>query len=115
MGLKSGFARLSWQAVSLVLGLFLLYNPFFTVNTAAGPTAAIQHHVSYRSTIAASELGCSNLQHSEACVEPVLTIITTYFDAVRPPDEIATRPSEETGAASDGYASPLRSRPPPTQ
>jgi hypothetical protein len=107
--------RLPWRAVSLVLALLLLYNPFFTICPAGGPAAAIQHHVSYRSTIAASELGCSNLQqHPEVSVEPVVALMATLFDAVRPVEVIAPRPSEETVAASDGFASPLWSRPPPT-
>jgi hypothetical protein len=108
-------ARLGWRAVCLMLGLLLLYNPFFTICTTGGPAATIEHHVSYRSTIAASELGCSTLQqHPEVSVEPVVALITTLFDAVRPVAVIAPRPSEETVAASDGFASPLWSRPPPT-
>jgi hypothetical protein len=92
----------------------LLYNPFFTICPAAGPDATLQHHVSYRSTIAASELGCSNLQHSGVSVEPIVALVATFFDSVRPAEVIAPRPSEETVAASDGFASPLWSRPPPT-
>jgi hypothetical protein len=107
--------RLPWRAVCLVLGLLLLYNPFFTICPTPGPDATIRHHVSYRSTIAASELGCSNLQqHPEVSVEPVVALMATLFDAVRPVEVIAPRPSEETVAASDGFASPLWSRPPPT-
>ena len=112
---RDGGVRLPWRAICLVLGLLLLYNPFFTICPTAGPNAAIQHHVSYRSTIASSELGCSNLQqHSGVSVEPVVALIATLFDAVRPTEVIAPRPSEETVAASDGFASPLWSRPPPT-
>jgi hypothetical protein len=105
--------RLPWRAVSLVLALLLLYNPFFTICPAGGPAAAIQHHVSYRSTIAASELGCSNLQHTRVSVEPIVTLVATLFDTVRPAEEVVPRPSEKTVAASDGFASPLWSRPPP--
>lgn len=107
--------RFLGRAVCLVLALFLLYNPFFTVTPTAGPDAAVQRHLSYRSTIAASELGCSNLQqHSEVSVEPVVALVATLFDAVRPADDFAPRPSEETVAVSDGFASALWSRPPPT-
>lgn len=110
-GNKAG--RLPWRAVCLVLALFLLYNPFFTICPTAGPAATLQHHVSYRSTIAASELGCSDLQHSEVSIEPIVAILVTYFDSVRPVEEVVPRPCEETVAASDGFASPLWSRPPP--
>jgi hypothetical protein len=107
--------RLSWRVACLVLGLFLLYNPFFTICPAAGPAATLQHHVSYRSTIAASELGCSNLQHSKVSVEPVVAVIATLFDAAPPAEKVVRpRPSEATVAASDGFASSLWSRPPPT-
>lgn len=107
--------RLSWRSICLVLALFLFYNPFITICPAVGPDAAIQHHVSYRSTIAASELGCSKLQqHSEISVEPTVALIATLFDAVRPTEVIEPRPTEETVAAPDGIASPLWSRPPPT-
>jgi hypothetical protein len=112
---RDGAVRLPWRVVCLVLGLLLLYNPFFTICPAAGPAETIQHHVSYRSTIAASELGCSNLQqHPEVSVEPVVALIATLFDAVHPVEVIAPRPSEETVAASDGFVSALWSRPPPT-
>jgi hypothetical protein len=108
--------RLPWRAICLVLGLLLLYNPFFTICRSAGPDATIQHHVSYRSTVAASELGCSDLQqHLEVSVEPVVALIATLFDAVRPVEVIAPRPSEETVAASDGFGSPFWSRPPPAR
>jgi hypothetical protein len=108
-------ARLPWRAVCLVLALFLLYNPFFTICPGTGPDATLQHHVSYRSTIAASELGCSNLQHSGVSVEPIVVMVGTLFDAVPPVEEVVRpRPSEATVAASDGFASSLWSRPPPT-
>jgi len=112
---RSAAAGLPWRAVCLVLALLLFYNPFITICPAAGPDAAIQHHVSYRSTIAASELGCGKLQqHSEVSVEPIVALIATLFDAVRPAEVIAPKPSEKTVAASDGFASALWSRPPPT-
>src|SRR5882724_6214564 len=98
---RSTAARLPLRVMCLVLGLFLLYNPFFTICPASGPAAAIQHHVSYRSTIAASELGCSNLQHSEVSVEPVVALIATFFDSVRPAEKVIPRPSEQTVAASN--------------
>ena len=106
--------RLPWRMACLVLAVLLLYNPFFTICPASGPATAIQHHVSYRSTIAASELGCSNLQHSGVSIEPIVALVATLFDAVRPAQDVVPRPSEETVAASDGFASPLWSRPPPT-
>jgi hypothetical protein len=112
---KDRHVHLLGRAVCLVLGLLLLYNPFFTICPTAGPAAAIQHHVSYRSTIAASELGCSNLQqHSGVSVEPVVALIATLFHSVRPTEVIAPRSSEEIVAVSDGFASSLWSRPPPT-
>ena len=108
-------ARFLGRAVCLVLALLLLYNPFFTILPSVGPDVAVQHHVSYRSTIAASELGCSNLQqHSEVSVEPVVALIATLLDVVVSAEVVAPRPSEETVAASDGFASSLWSRPPPT-
>ena len=107
--------RFSWRIVCLALALFLLYNPFFTICPAAGPSTTIQNHLSYRSTIAASELGCSNLQHTEVTVEPIVAWIETVFDMVTPVEEVVARPSEETVAAPDGFASPLWSRPPPAQ
>jgi hypothetical protein len=111
---RDGAVRLPWRAICLVLGLLLLYNPFFTICPAAGPDATFQHHVSYRSTVAASELGCSNLQHSGVSVEPIVALVATLFDAVRSFEVKAPRPVEEIVAASDGFASPLWSRPPPT-
>src|ERR1700729_23697 len=101
---RDGDVRLPWRAVCLVLGLLLLYNPFFTICPTAGPDATIQHHLSYRSTVAASELGCSNRQqHPEVSVEPIVAIVAALFNAVRPAEVIAPRPSEETVAASDDF------------
>ena len=112
---KNGAVRLPWRAVCFVLGLFLLYNPFFTICAADSPAATVQHHVSYRSTIAASELGCSDLQrHPEVSVEAIIALFATIFELPRPAEVIAPRPSEETVAAPDGFAFPLWSRPPPT-
>ena len=105
--------RLPWRVVCLMLALFLLYNPFFTICPSAGPATTIQNHLSYRSTIAASELDCSNLQHTEVTVEPIVAWIETVFDVLTPVEEVVPRPSEDTVAASDGFASPLWSRPPP--
>jgi hypothetical protein len=107
--------RLPLRTVCLVVALFLLYNPFFTICSITGPGSAIQHHVSYRSTIASSELGASKLQqHSEVSVEPIVAMVATLFGAVRPSEVTAPRPTDDTIVASDGFAAPLWSRPPPT-
>jgi hypothetical protein len=107
--------RFFGPAVCLVLALFLFYNPFFTICPSTGPNAAVQRHVSYRTTIAASELGCSNLQqHPEVSIEPIVALIAARFDVVLPAEVTAPKPSEDTVAASDTFASPLWSRPPPT-
>jgi hypothetical protein len=112
---KDEAVRFIGRMFCLVLALFLLYNPFFTISNSNGPAATLEHHVSYRSTIAASELGCSNLQQQpEVSVEPIIALVATLFDTVHSTEVIAPRPSEETVAASDGFASPLWSRPPPT-
>jgi hypothetical protein len=111
----SNAVRLPLRAICLALALFLLYNPFFTICSTAGPDTAIEHHVSYRSTIASSELGASKVQqHSEVSVEPIVALVATLFDVVRPPEVTAPRPTDQTVVASDGFASPLWSRPPPT-
>jgi hypothetical protein len=101
-------------AVCLLLGIFFLYNPFFTICPASGPSAAIQHHVSYRSTIASSELGCSNLQHSTISVALMAALISTCFDLVQPSCDVRSRPVDESILIThEGFAAPLRSRPPP--
>jgi hypothetical protein len=112
-GTESG--RISWQTViCLLLGIFFLYNPFFGICPAGGPSASIQHHVSYRSTIASSELGCSNLQHSTISVVAVAALISAYSDRLRPNNDVQPRSNDEDiRPTNDGFSAPLWSRPPP--
>src|ERR1700741_2068788 len=51
-------------ALCLLLVVFFLYNPFCTICMSSGLSAVVHHPVSYRSTIASSELGCGTVQHT---------------------------------------------------
>src|ERR1700722_5412518 len=94
-GLKMEAGRISWRAaICLLLGIFFLYNPFFGLFPASGLSATFQHHVSYRSTIASSELGCSNLQHPTLSVV-VAALISTSFDQLRPRSDVRPTPIDE--------------------
>jgi outer membrane protein TolC len=69
-------------ASRLFLGLLFLYNPFFLTSSGLSPT--IERHISYRSTVASSELGCSTLQHSKLHISLIELLVGTEKLALQP-------------------------------
>lgn len=101
-------------AVCFLLGIFFLYNPFFTICPAPGPSSTMQHPVSYRSTVASSELGCSTTQCEKLSFIPVATVVTVHRLLQQPARDIWPSPGNEPLRATPiDFAMKLWSRPPP--
>jgi len=104
-----------WRAgICLLLGAFLLYNPFFTMSIFSGSLAVVHHPPSYRSTVASSELGCSTVPHTKLDVPPLRAVITPDKILLQQEDDIRPKPADETvRAVTQDFASSLWFRPPP--
>jgi hypothetical protein len=100
--------------VCLLLMALLLYNPFFTV-LSISQEFSVQHPLSYRATMAGSELrrctieaGKPLLPELSAGISPASTLITL-------PHEVALiEPSDTAGAISQTLCDSIWFRPPPS-
>jgi hypothetical protein len=114
--LQLGKAGVSpWRVgLCLLLGLFFLYNPFFTICVASGPSAVVHHPVSYRSTIASSELGCGTVQLTKVQAAPLEAFVAIEKALLLQADDSRPKPEGETvRAVTQDFASSLWFRPPP--
>jgi hypothetical protein len=69
--------ELPWRvAFCLILAALLFYNPFFTIY-GASPTVNIQHPLSYRATIASSELRRGTVEPAKPLI-PALRAATVF-------------------------------------
>lgn len=111
-----GKAHISpWRAgLCLLLAIFFLYNPFVTICVASGPAAVVHHPVSYRSTVASSELGCGTVQHTKVQAAPLKTFVAIEKVLLQQRDDSRPKPEGETvRAVTQEFASSLWFRPPP--
>lgn len=108
---------LPWRAtLCLLLVMLLFYNPFITVRASSGPSVAVQHPLSYRSTIASSELGCGAVQNTKLEVFPlkVLALVGAEKVVLLQRDDVDWTPTDETvRAVPQDFAPSLWFRPPP--
>lgn len=107
----------SWRrAVCLLLAVFFLYNPFVTISMASGPSQVVRHPVSYRSTIASSELGCSTVQHTKLHVVSLTVLVTSAKISLQDKDDVRPKPVDDTiPAVTQAFATSLWFRPPPVR
>jgi hypothetical protein len=110
-------ARAPWRAwVCLLLGLFFLYNPFVSVATSSGQCPVIQHPLSYRATIASSELGCSTLRHNDIHFSPLEALVGAERLPLQPKDIVRRERAEEpVRVVLRDLGTDLWFRPPPVQ
>ena len=106
---------LPWRgALCLLLVVFFLYNPFCTICMSSGLSAVVHHPVSYRSTIASSELGCGTVQHTKLHVVPLAVLVTAVKIPLQDQNDIRPRPVADTvPAVTQAFATSLWFRPPP--
>jgi hypothetical protein len=114
---QTGRGGLPWRgALCLLLVVFFLYNPFCTICMSSGPSAVVHHPVSYRSTIASSELGCGTVQHTKLHVVSLTVLVTALKIPLQDKDDIRPRPVDDTvPAVTQAFATSLWFRPPPVR
>jgi hypothetical protein len=105
---------LPWCAgVCLVLAVLFLYNPFFTIYGSSG-VSAVRHPVSFRGTVASSELRRSVLKPVQPKVD---ALDKASLDAVTPPDASCPSsvafPDEPSRSTQEAVLESLWFRPPP--
>jgi hypothetical protein len=107
--------RISPQCAGLclVLVILFLYNPFFTIYGSSG-VPAVRHPLSYRGTVASSELRRSVVKQ----VQPKIHALDeAMLEAVRLPEasclNAVARPSEPLRSTQEAVLESLFSRPPP--
>src|SRR5579863_6017370 len=115
--LQTGQGSLPWRgALCLLLVVFFLYNPFCTICMSSGLSAVVHHPVSYRSTIASSELGCGTVQHTKLHVVPLAVLVTAVKIPLQDQNDIRPRPVADTiPAVTQAFATSLWFRPPPAR
>jgi hypothetical protein len=74
----------AWDVgVCLLLGVLFLYNPFFTVHDVSGDLQ-VRHPLSYRATVASSELRRCTIDPAKPLVPPI-EILALAFGMADPP------------------------------
>jgi hypothetical protein len=103
----------SCAGVCLVLALLFLYNPFFTIYGSSG-VSAVRHPVSFRGTVASSELRRSLLKQVQLKIDALDEAI---LEAVRPPEASCPHsvalPDEPLRSTQEAVLESLWFRPPP--
>jgi hypothetical protein len=98
----------------LLLAVFFLYNPFVTICMSSGPSAVVHHPLSYRSTIASSELGCGTVQHTKVQAAPLKTFVAIEKVLLQQRDDSRPKSEGETvRVVTQDFAASLWFRPPP--
>jgi hypothetical protein len=98
----------------LLLGIFFLYNPFIALGMSGGRLAVVHHPVSYRATLASSELGCATLQAQKEYLAPLKILVAEQRAVLRQPDESRSKPAEQpVRAITQEFVASLWFRPPP--
>lgn len=113
--LQTGWGTLPWRAaLCLLLAVFFLYNPFCTICMSSGPS--VHHPVSYRSTVASSELGCGTVQHTKFHVVSLAVLVTALKVPFQDKDAIRPKPADDiVPAVTQAFATSLWFRPPPVR
>jgi hypothetical protein len=114
--MRSAHRELRWsvsrQVVCLTLIVLALYNPFFTIY-GSSQAPAIQHPVSLRATLAASELRRCTLDSAQALLATLAAILTDPFTEALFVAEILFPTSNSAPPASQVFSNALWFRPPP--
>jgi hypothetical protein len=113
--IASKFELPSWQlALCLVLATLFLYNPFFAVH-GSSQSLKVEHRLSYRATVASSELDCGTVDQAKRQIQqPQAGLPRDIHVANATPLVVPDLPSEPLGARlfPELFAN-VWSRPPP--
>jgi hypothetical protein len=104
----------SRAAFCLVLVALLLYNPFFTVVGSSRDTS-VQHPISYRATLAGTELGRGILDAATPLVPQLAVAVRQAAILFLPSAKIASaRPSDAAQPILEAVRHAIWFRPPPS-
>ena len=102
-----------WAATRLVLIALLLYNPFFTI-LSSSRDRSVQHPLSYRATLAGSELRRCTIDAAEPLGPGLDAAVVHAATLLTPSPEIAlVQPSDTAGFLSQALCDRIWFRPPP--
>lgn len=101
-------------AVCLLLMALLLYNPFFTV-LSISREFSVQHPLSYRATMAGSELRRCTFEPGKQLLPELSTAISLPATLFTRSHEVAlVEPSDTAGPVSQALCDSIWFRPPPS-
>jgi hypothetical protein len=104
-----------WAAASLVLVALLLYNPFFTI-LSSSRDLNVRHPLSYRATLAGSELRRCTMDEAQPLVPGLDAAIVHAATLFAPSHEIAlVQPSDTPALLSQALCDNIWFRPPPSR
>ncbi len=107
-------SRERWRAeVCLAVITVLLYNPFFTV-LSSSHEISVRHALSYRATVASSELRRCTLEPAKPLLQELTAAIFCAAIFLRASDEVAvTQPRDAIAPVSQIPCDSVWFRPPP--
>jgi hypothetical protein len=101
-------------AVCLVLIALLLYNPFFTI-LSVSQDLSVAHPLSYRATVAGSELRRCTIEPSDPLIPELTAALLHAAVLLAPTHEVAfVQPSDSAGLLSRVSCDSIWFRPPPS-
>jgi len=115
IGLGPEFTEPRWRPlVCLVLVAFLLYNPFFTI-LGSSRDVSVQHPLSYRATVAGTELQRCTLETGSPLLPELDAAILYAVSLFSPPRELTlVQPRDSAGPMSQASCDSIWFRPPPS-
>jgi hypothetical protein len=101
-------------AVCLVLIALLLYNPFFTI-LSSSQDLSVKHPLSYRATVAGSELRRCTMEPADPLIPELTAAILHAAILLAPTYQVAfVQPSDTAGLLSQASCDNIWFRPPPS-
>jgi hypothetical protein len=101
-------------AVCLVLIALLLYNPFFTI-LRISQDLSVQHPLSYRATLAGSELRRCTFEAAQPLIPVLSAAISLAATLLTPSSEVAlVQPTDTVGPVPQPPCDSIWFRPPPS-
>jgi hypothetical protein len=114
-GLPSETKKARWLAVtSVLLVALLLYNPFFTI-LSSSRDLSVKHPLSYRATLAGSELRRCMMDESQQPLIPGLAAAIAHAATLFSPSSKITliQPNDPPGLLTQALCDSIWFRPPP--
>jgi hypothetical protein len=101
-------------AVCLVLIALLLYNPFFTI-LSVSQDLSVAHPLSYRATVAGSELRRCTIEPSDPLIPELTAALLHAAILLTPTHEVAVvQPSDSAGLVPQAPCDSIWFHPPPS-